>query len=486
MNKERFGLAAIIFGGILILSCGSGTVSSGGGGGGGNIDPSVVSIISGTLTEAAAPLSPVRKASGTAAVDDYKIIAQALTTRRVYAIAVDGSGEFEFTVPKNDSYTFHILDDTYHYVGPLVLSEYDPEANWVPTGLEVAEDTVSLGNIILSENEYVAVLEEDSLITIDEAMISGAVAGIPAGATTHGMFTGDLGGSAIDLDGDGVINLVDSDDDGDGVIDEFDPDWQPEFSSAVIAGLGLFTNFHNILDGNGDPPATTGDNQYIITIEAIVQGGQEDKISSVAVEGPAYLDLVNYSAEQLSTNWEFYNNKNLTEDYLAGVSQERWGALIQGSAAAHIWEAVHPGDVWIYQITYTDGGTEYTELAARMINFIFTDTPEEVYINDDKWTSSGLFGLPDTVVISWNTIPGLPNMSYEVSGWPIVDDEQYGDGFTYPAGANGDSLVFIFADSIDGHYISAYNIDIVATNANGDNAKTDGGLISTDFQTIEH
>lgn len=464
---------------ILVAGCGGGGTTDPDGGGGGGGSTTEYSVISGTLQETAVSLSTAFATGKTRAVSDYKIIAQALSTKRIYLVSTAADGAFSFTVPIDDSYTFHILDDAYHYVGPIVVSEYDPEANQVPTGMEVTEDTTAIGNVILSEAEYTAVLEEDSMITVDESMISGAIAGIPAGAATQGVYTGDLGGSAIDLDGDGVINIMDSDDDGDGTVDEFDSDWQPEFGSAVVNNLALFTNFHNNLDANGDPPATPSDNQYIITIEAVVKSGEENKISAVAVEGPSYLDQFVYSSQALSQNWESYNNKNLTEDYLTGVSDERWGAFIQGVAAAHVWDVVTPGDVWIYQVTYTDGGNTYTELAARKINFVFSDTPEDVTIDGNDWTSGGVYGLPDTVVIRWSTISSLPGMRYEVSGWPIVDGEQYGSGFTYTAGIDADSLQFIFADSIDGHAIEAYDIDVVAQNANNDNAKTDGGRIST-------
>jgi len=479
------GLLCLLLCGLYGAGCGSGSVNSDGDGGGGGVDPSVVSVISGTLTASTASLAAMHTAGKTSAISDYKIVAQALSTKQVYFITTNGEGLFEFTVPKNDSYTFHILDDAYHYAGPIILSEYDPEASLVPTGLEATSDTIDLGNVIFSAGDYTAVLEEDSSITIDAAMLSGAIAGIPAGASSYGMYLGDHGGSAIDLDGDGVINLLDSDDDGDGTMDEFDSDWQAEFGSAVVNNLGLFTNFHNLLDANGDLPASPGDSQYTITIEAVVKSGQEDKIISVAVEGPEYLELFNFHSEALSTNWRSYNEMNLVEDYLAGTGDERWGAFLRGTASAHIWQQVQPGDVWLYQITYSDGGIQYTELAARMINFIFTSTPDDVDIGGQKWTSDNLYLLPDTVTISWGTIAELPGMRYEVSGWPVVDGQQYGDGFTYNAGVNGSTLQFVFADSIDGHAIECYDIDVVASNANGDNAKTDGGRISNKPQPIE-
>lgn len=478
MKNTLFGIIYLLFCGFLINGCGSGTVSTDGGGGGGGVDPSVVSVISGTLAAAPASLSSLQGAGKISAISDYKIVAQALATKRVYLITTDADGLFEFTVPRNDSYTFHILDDSYHYAGPIVLSEYDPEANLVPTGLEADADTIDLGNVIFSESDYTAVLEEDTSITIDEAMLSGAIAGIPAGASSYGLYLGDHGGSAIDLDGDGVINLLDSDDDGDGIMDEFDSDWQAEFGSAVVNNLGLFTNFHNYLDDSGDLPSSPSDSQYTITIEAVVKADQEDKIVSVAVDGPSYLDRFNFHNDFLSTNWDSYNDKNLIENYLPGVGDERWGAFLRGTPPAHIWQEVQPGDVWLYQITYNDGGTQYTELAARMINFVFTSAPHNIDIEGNQWTSEDQHLLPDTIDITWSTISSLPGMRYEVSGWPVVNGQQYGDGFTYDAGINGDSIRFVFADSIDGHPIDSYDIDIIATNSNGDNAKTDGGRIS--------
>ncbi len=479
MICRLFSLCLLV---IMAGSCGQGSGDPTGGGGGGGED---LSVISGSLTAAEGHFGIAGKISASQVIAGYKIISQALNTGRIYLITTDAEGEFSFTVPQDDSYTFHILDDRYHYVAPIVLSEYDPEANQVPSGMEADADNIELGLVVLSEDENVAVLAEDSAITIDDDMMAAAIAGIPAGAAVQGEFTGYYDGCALDPDGDGVISIMDSDDDGDGILDEFDEDWTPEFSSEVLHHIGMGTNFHNNLNEFGNPPIELSDDQYVITVEGIAEADRENMITGIIVDGPDYLNQFDIEpSEVLATNWEEYNDKALIEVYLNGVSEERWGAFISGVNAAHIWDVVTPGDVWIFEITYNSGATEYTELAAKKINFVFQDTPRNVTIDGAEWTSYPIYDLPDTIVIRWDIIDPYPGMTYFVTGWPMIEgNSQYGQMFMLEAGVDVDSLVFIFADSVDSHPITGYNIDVVAQNANGDNAKTDGGWISKNSES---
>jgi hypothetical protein len=461
---------------VLFYGCGQKSASPAGGEDTGNGD-SV--IIMGNLTAAAAPLNAPGKFSQSFALPGYKIISQALSNKRIYIITTDLAGDFDFTVPKNDSYTFHILNEDYHYVAPLVMSEYDPQASWVPEGLMVNTVSVDLGQVILSESEFVAVLAEDSAITIDQDIIAAAVAGIPVGASIQGQHQGYYDGCPLDPDGDGVLSIMDSDDDGDGLLDEFDPDWVNEFSSGVVDHLGLFTNFFNNLNASGGIPASRSDDQYQITVESVVLAGEENKITAIAVEGPPYLDNFHILPGALSTNWVLYNDKNLVKDYLIPVTDERWGAFIESIPSAHIWNEVSPGDVWVFEVTFNDGGTEYTELMAKKINFVFGQTPQSITVDNNTWTSQVMYNLPDTAVIKWSIITALPGMTYSVTGWPIINGQQHGNMFTHEAGIDVDSLVFVLEDTLStGQSIEAYDIDVAASNPNGDNAKTNGGWIS--------
>ncbi len=466
-------LCALIVTAFLLLSCSEKVTDPGEDHNGGNGE---TITISGNLQGSAGFFG---KPQGTHSLPDFKIICQAATSKRIYVVTTESDGGFGFTVPGGDSYTFHILDENYFYVAPIVLAEYDQSASEVPEGMEVDDEDIDIGDVILNESDYVAVLSEGDVVTIDSSMFAAAIAGIPAGAESQGEDAANYTGHPLDLDGDGVINLMDSDDDGDGILDEFDSDWIPEAESEVVNNIGLFINFHNNLDANGDPPDTPEDHQYIITVECVVRSGEEGKIDSVSVSGPAYLDIFEIDDMGNADNWETYNGKNLVEDYLLGTSDERWGAFIRGISSAHIRDAVIPGDVWIFEVSYTDGATSYTELMAKKINFIFEDTPRNVTLNDSLWTSAAMYSLSDTVVIKWDIISSLPGMTYAVTGWPIVNGNQYGQMFGYSAGVDGDSLLFVFEDTVSaGDTIQAYNIDVVASNSHGDNAKTDGGWIS--------
>jgi len=441
--------------------------------------------ISGLLQAATAPLGSAGKVSAIAALPDYKIIAQALTTKRIYVVSTDASGQFSFTVPSEDSYTFHILDDGYYYVGPLILDDYDDSADEVPEGLETDTADIDLGTVILSESDFVAVLADGDLVTIDSSMLIDAVDGIPPGASSQGQIASAGTGSSLDLDGDGVINIMDSDDDGDGILDEFDDDHVVEVSCSVADNIGLFSNLRNQLDEFGTPPALPGDGIYTITVEVVTNGDQENMITGVSVFGPAYLDAFVITPEdeiypEGSENWETFNNKGLLENYFALATGERWGAFLNGSAQGHVWEVVQPGDVWIFEITYESGGLEYTELMAKKINFVFTETPNNVTINGQTWTSQTMSGLPDTVVIRWNTLADLPGMNYEVAYFPRVDDAQYfQEAGTLEAGIDADSLVFVIADTtLAGDTIESYDVNVVACDSYGDNALTMGGRIS--------
>jgi hypothetical protein len=446
--------------------------------GGDKPDESV--YISGRLSSSSQPLGSPGWNMTPTAVSDYKIIAQGLNSMRIFVVTTETGGAFEFTVPIEDSYTFHILDDNYHYLAPIVLAEYDSGANEVNEGLVVDTSDVDFGDVIVAEDEYVAYLVDGSVVTIDSEMVAAAIDGIPVGADSQGKDAGTYSGNPVDLDGDGVINIMDSDDDGDGLLDEFDPDWRPEVFCSVVGVFGLFVNFHNNLDEFGNPPAVRQDNQYIITVETISRIGEEGKITKVVINGPEYLDLLAiHPTDAMATNWLSYNDRNLIKDYLGPIEDERWGAFIQGVEEAHVWDVVTPGDVWLFEITYTVGGLQYTELAAKKINFIFDQTPENVYIDNRRWTSHTMDELPDTVVITWDIISSLPGMNYSVTGWAIVNDTQYADMFVHNCGIDADSLVFVMDDTtITGDTISYYNIDVVASNHYGDNAKTDGGLIS--------
>ncbi|MFQ6008951.1 MAG: hypothetical protein ACE5K8_08390, partial [Candidatus Zixiibacteriota bacterium] len=209
--------------------------------------------LTGILNESSGPLRSPVNFSSDAVIPGYKIIAQALETKRIYVVTTEPDGSFEFIVPAGGSYTFHILDSAYHYVAPIVMAEYNPDTTEVPEAIEVDTSDVDLGNIILSDSDYVAVLASDEHIVIDTSMIAAAVNGIPVGADNQGTSTEGGIGSTLDHDGDGVIDIMDSDDDGDGVIDEFDDDWQKiEALSTAVDGLGLFINFNNHLDSAGN------------------------------------------------------------------------------------------------------------------------------------------------------------------------------------------------------------------------------------------
>jgi len=465
---------------LLFVSCSNdGTPTTGGTG-----DNPVTSepvALTGILNHLAGPLGSPVSFSPEAVISDYKIIAQALGTKRIYVITTASDGSFEFTVPADDSYTFHILDEAYHYVAPIVMAEYDPDTSEVPEAVEVDTNDVDLGNIVVSGSDHVAVLAFDDQIVIDSTMIATAINGIPVGAGDQGTSTGGKTGSTLDQDGDGVIDIMDSDDDGDGILDEFDTNWHKEEAlSTAVDGIGLFINFNNHLDSLGNLPTVPDDGLYIITIDVRIDSGYEDKIVDIVVAGPTYLDQFLIEPEgSLATNWETYNQKILLEDYCVAFSDKRYGAFLRGISTAHIWQVVSPGDVWLFEITYDDGGTEYTELLARKINFLFEETPSNVTINDSVWTQNRMTGLPDTVVIRWDIIASLPGMYYKVEGWPIVSGHEYGDMFQLAAGIDGDSVVFVFEDTVEaGDTIEGYSIDVVASNPNNDNAKTRGGHIA--------
>jgi len=477
----RTALSIVMAGAAFLLSCGDESTSPTPSGNG---DSMSTTTISGNLVTTDTPLARRVGTVATAAVSGYRIIAQALETRRIYIVTTESDGGFEFTVPGNDSYTFHILDDDYFYVAPVILDEFDPEADEVPEGMEVDTVDTDLGDVILSEDQFVAVLTSGDVVSIDSTMIAAAVNGIPAGADDQGAGTCSHSGSSLDIDGDGVINIMDSDDDGDGILDEFDDDWQQECYSEM-GHIGLFSNFHSPLDEAGNPPVSPSDNQYVITVEFVVHESHENKVSSVCVDGPAYLDQfqINYSMG-MTANWEEHNEKELIEGYGEGLlvaDDERWGAFLYGTAAAHVWDVVEPGDVWVFEITYTENGTQYTELMAKKINFVFHDTPRNVYINGQLWTSATMYYLPDTVVFKWDTISALPGMTYTVGFIPHVNGRQYNDGGAggCEAGVNGDSAVFVFADTVEtGDTIELYHIDVIASDPYGDNAKTQGGFVS--------
>ncbi len=100
-------------------------------------------------------------------------------------------------------------------------------------------------------------------------------------------------------------------------------------------------------------------------------------------------------------------------------------------------------------------------------------------VDNNTWTSQAMYNVTDTAVIKWSTITALPGMTYSVTGWPIVGGQQHGNMFILEAGIDVDSLVFVLEDSLStGQLIEAYDIDVVASNPNGDNAKTNGGWIS--------
>ncbi len=440
--------------------------------------------IGGRLLDAGTPQPKISGIRTAEAIEGYKIIAQALETERIYVVTTETDGSFEFIVPSDDSYTFHILNDDYFYVAPVVLDEFDSNDNEVPEGMEVDTADVDLDDVLLDEDGFVAFLAAGDLVSVDSAMMAEATNGIPVGADNQGTETGSYSGSSLDIDGDGVINIMDSDDDGDGILDEFDEDWHQE-SFSSIGHIGLFSNFHSPLDQAGNPPVSPVDNHYIITVEFVVHGGHEDKVTEVSVDGPAYLDQfeINYS-DGLAANWESHNEKTLIKGYGAGLlvtDDERWGGFIYGTEAAHVWDVVTPGDVWIFEITYTDNGTEYTELMAKKINFVFHDTPRDVYINDGQWTSQTVYDLPDTVVFNWDIITALPGMTYTVGYIPWVNGQQYDEDGSgdFEAGIDGDSVIFIFTDTVlSGDTIESYHIDVIASDSYGDNAKTMGGSIS--------
>ncbi|MBN2226268.1 MAG: hypothetical protein JW763_02775 [candidate division Zixibacteria bacterium] len=442
--------------------------------------------ISGSLQAAAAPLGSASGSPAAAtAISDYKIIAQALNTKRIYVVSTDANGEFSFSVPAEDTYTFHILDDSYFYVGPVILDEYDADAEEVPEGLETDTADVDLGTVILSEDDYVAVLADGDVVTIDSSMLVSAIAGVPTGAANQGETVSAGTGSSLDLDGDGVINIMDSDDDGDGILDEFDGDHVVESSCTVADFIGLFNGFRNELDADGNFAPTPDDGMYTVTVEVIINEEYYNVVTGVHAYGPAYLDAFAITPEDTtypdgSENWETYNSKGLLENYFALATGERWGAFLNGTAQGHVWEVIEPGDVWIFEITYELNDLEYTELMAKKINFVFTETPTEVIINDLAWTSQNIYGLPDTVVIRWNILEDLPGMNYGVAYFPVVDDVQYfPEAGTIEAGVDADSLVFVFSDTtLAGETIEAYDIDVVASDSYGDNASTMGGRIS--------
>jgi len=443
--------------------------------------------IGGTLQAATAPLSSTHgrgKVSAAMAIADYKIVAQALNTKHIYVVTSDAQGAFSFTVPAGDSYTFHILDDNYFYVGPLILAEYDGDADEVPEGLEAGVVDIEMDTVIVSEDENVAVLANGDVVTIDETMVVDAVNGIPAGAADQGEGVSSGSGSALDLDGDGVINIMDSDDDGDGILDEFDNDHVAEASCSVVDNINLSSNFRNNLDAVGNLSTSLSDGQYTIMTEAIVTAGQEGKITSVHVYGPSYQDDLIITPEDVHYGdgeyWPTYNDKCLLENYFSGGSGERWGAFINGSDNAHVWEVVQPGDVWVYEITYNSGDNEYTELMAKKINFVFVETPANVTVNGADWTSQAMYELPDTVVIRWSTLADLPGMNYGVAFFPWVDGQQFtSESGTIQMGVDADSALFILEDTTTtGETIDWYSIDVVASDSYGDNASTMGGSIS--------
>lgn len=123
-----------------------------------------------------------------------------------------------------DSYIIALVDDNGRPLGTVVYGESGGDA---VTGLNAGDGAVL--DITVPADPLTEPITASGELDLNDSVLAAAdEAGLPLGTASFGKDTelqpsGDAANMA-DLDGDGLVSLLDADDDGDGVADEFDED----------------------------------------------------------------------------------------------------------------------------------------------------------------------------------------------------------------------------------------------------------------------
>lgn len=436
--------------------------------------------------------------------NSYSLQVMDVTEGSQQKVELDSTGSFNYAAKSNHSYIIGILDSDSKVVGLLKTGE---EGDNVITGLKSDRD-VDLSNLLLNTDTGTA-SSSASIPNDSTYQAASDENGNPLGAATLGSGTSGINTATAydqDTDGDGMPNAIDVDDDNDGIKDEQDSDTDSSSGTGeqdfCEANILLFVNNKKNL-GSFNSPAE--DDNYIITQHVFPPTGKT--ISSVSVTGPSYLSGLEVSDSSFyhtsissGTVW----GQTLTA--CTSNSQDNHCIFVK-SGTNNLQTDMAAGDEYFYSIAYDDGTSE---TCSKMINQVLDKTPENPTI-DSSALVAGTFktlGASDTdFEICFDLPAGMSlGFTYRVDVFALQDNGggSCGDGgnsnlpdlldldvtFTGDTRtSSSDSLTSVCAtiDTTDPDWptstASAWQFDVTAQDAFGDNSAAQGILLKLDSST---
>ncbi|MCX5751287.1 MAG: hypothetical protein NT099_06440 [Candidatus Saganbacteria bacterium] len=357
---------------LVLLVAGCGQSSSGGGGG-------ETVTVTGQLSTGTISTS-IASVRAQAVASNYVVVAQDVSSKKLYSVVTDGSGNFQISgVPKDASLVLSLVDNTTgKYVGPVVFNnDY--------TGL-TCTGTTSLGVIVFDSSKGMATpstsLEAGKLNSSYKPRLSS---GVPVGARKHGKgpgtTTGTPTGPSLDADLDGIPNLFDADNNGNGVLDEFDSGSNLEKeglgSSSKATSVIVFPNLKIDLQDTESFISQT----YKLFLAFEIDFANPDNVSSIVLttiptyaancvfdQSTAYDFEASWPGE--GATWLQSGQYHIYKAYQKGTTNTvKWASFIRVQNATDI----NAGDCFRFLITYTDSSTE--EIYAY-VNYVWRGIPK--------------------------------------------------------------------------------------------------------------
>jgi hypothetical protein len=317
-----------------------------------------------------------------AVAQGYRIVAQNAATGEFKFIETDSSGRFTFTSPANETWLINIIDNNTQYTGPVVAR--DMGGSEAAMGIQTAAASVELGDVLINPSTGLiaptAALDSEFVGSAEVARTDGN--GVPVGVGNAGKgsaadYSGPLA-SGFDSDKDGLPNFVDADNNGNGVIDEVDPGSgvtteavvdNPRIESAdVHANLDL--GYDHVQNFNAAQYAAL---EFVVVPDASVIGSitsvritsiptryaNAELIDAQTIEGTSYPD---------HTLW----SQTGAVGYGLGFTpaSQSWSGVDQWSVYVRAGVQPQPGDVFVFQVNYSDGSSDEF---SRMVNYAFSD-----------------------------------------------------------------------------------------------------------------
>jgi hypothetical protein len=351
----------------------------------------------------AGSLIGVLKNSAKEALKDYIVLVQDSLSKNLFTTTVGADGKFDVKVLGNGPFIVNFLDAEANYRGTLAVplntqvalaggsgGAYHvaaAAAETVVTGIKASE----FGDVTLGEDGQ-AKAADPTKVKRDEAFKAAASGGVGIGFKITGTADAayDNVKNSLDSDGDGVVDFLDADDDNDGRRDSIDgkangarPDGLPDYRT--VNSFGFFTNYPTNLGDTGTNEA------YILTIEIQAKPDYYGKLKEAKLAvGPGYAKAAqignrssaNGTMQPVGT-WQSQGMKLFKYEGSDGI--KRIEGFMSGNQAVDLSKKMKVGDVFRFELSYSDGTTE---ILTHTLDTIFDTSPANVKINGTAATSA--------------------------------------------------------------------------------------------------